>query len=571
MIEIASLFFNAFKLLSKKGKLFFTLNTTSLLFAAVMDGVVLTLVSSLIRDSQIGLAEQYERSINAPELIVLFLVFVGKGLSVIVSNYFTLKSFGVEEGEIAFKLFARFSQMQWKSIDAKSVGEEVSTIIHSPSALIRGLLMKVPTAVIEITNVLLILGLLLYLDFLTAIIALVYFSIFVTAQHFITSKKARKNGVKRGTLLDQVSDRLIEANRMNRLLRVMPSKSLDMLLKIKLIELGKTQSNSEFYSLIPRLLLEVVFGFGLLIIGSIIWAVNGIEEAIIGLSLFAVAGFRLLPLLSHIQALTIQILGDLPLARRILNSSLLNASNEDYISNNEIQFRELETNIHVEVSDLSYRYSSNLANSIDGISLKIEFGKINAIVGRSGAGKSTLVDLLLGLMQPDEGVIFWNSNFSRILGYVPQEVELASMSINHNISLEWMEEMPELSEYANRHLEFLRANGFELPESANAVQLSGGQRQIIGMIRALNLNPTFLVLDEASSAMDNETEDCVAKILSEIRGKCTVVLIAHRLSTVKNADVIHYISDGKIVSSGTFDYIRSKVPDFEKQIQLGLI
>lgn len=571
MFDIVVLFRASYKFLSKRGKMFFALNTASLVFATFMDVVVLALVSNLISNTQNELIDQSESLIHKPTLVLLFAVFVGKGIPVIISNYFTLKVFGTEEGEIAFRLFTNFSFITWKSNDGKSVGEEVSTIIHSPSALIRGLLMKVPTAAIEILNVVAILTLLLYMNFLMAIITLLFFAVFIMALHIITAKKARENGVLRGALLDQVSNRLIEANRMNRLLRIMHSDSLDALLKMNLIALGGTQSNAEFYSLLPRLLLEVVFGFGMIIVGLIIWVISGINEAIIGLTLFAIAGFRLLPLLSHIQALTVQILGDLPLARRTLASNLLNKDIDAPYNENTNYETELDSSIHVELSNVSYGYPSNEIFSINGVSLKIEFGKIHAIVGRSGAGKSTIVDLILGLMQPNEGSICWNSKFGRVLGYVPQEIELASMSINQNIALEWIEEISQLSEVSNRQLEILKKNGFELPNSENAVELSGGQRQIIGILRALNCNPSFLVLDEASSALDNETENCVSEILSEIRGKCTVVLIAHRLSTVKNADRIHYFSDGKIISSGNFEEIRRAVPDFERQIQLGIL
>jgi ABC-type multidrug transport system fused ATPase/permease subunit len=569
--QIFKLSKNALNNLSHRGKYYFYANILCLLFAAAIDGATLLLVGKLLGAIEVSSNSLNTQALNVLNFGILFMLFVSKGLGILFVNFLTLNAFGKEEGKLAYKLYAKYSAKDIDSRDNNTVGENLTTILYSPSSVIRGLLLKVPMATVELFNVVVILALLVFLNPLMAITSLLYFSVFVFFQHVFVSKNARANGIKRGETLDSISNLIIESNRMRKILKIMGSSSLDAVVSDRLNTLGKTQSRAEFYSLMPRLLLETFFGFGLMLIGVVLWAFNGIESALVGIALFGVAGFRLLPLLSHIQAITIQILGDIPIARRALlseNYEILGPAEEN--PKNSL-FQILPGSMHLKIDAVHYSYPANKSKTLADVSMNLEFGKSYAIVGPTGAGKSTLVDLMLGLLQPTQGELIWNQDKPRILGYVPQNIELAALSISKNIALDWSSGAAVLSTDTLKKYTTLLNNLEENQHNESAIDLSGGQRQIVGILRALNHEPTFLVLDEASSALDNETESVISALIHDLKGKCTVILIAHRLNSIKSVDKIFFLDNGRVVSSGSFEKMRKEVPDFERQIRLGEI
>jgi ABC-type bacteriocin/lantibiotic exporter with double-glycine peptidase domain len=195
-----------------------------------------------------------------------------------------------------------------------------------------------------------------------------------------------------------------------------------------------------------------------------------------------------------------------------------------------------------------------------------------AIVGPSGAGKTTLVDICLGLLQPQTGNVSCSSD--AIISYVPQETHIARLSLEQNIALEWdsnkidavrMKDSIDAAQLA-KVLEG-RASTSELSGQA----LSGGQKQRIGLARAIYRNPSLLFLDEVTSALDAETEHAVMSSIEQLRGSITVVIVAHRLSTVQHADQVIYIDDGKVLGMGTFEELRKSIPQLQRQIELGTL
>ena len=217
------------------------------------------------------------------------------------------------------------------------------------------------------------------------------------------------------------------------------------------------------------------------------------------------------------------------------------------------------------------------------ISVDIQASSITAIVGPSGAGKSTFVDLLLGLHHSTNGTVQISGldaidaieRWPGAIGYVPQEIQLVSGSIVENILLGFKDnsenrklvvsalKKAELNEYLS---------GSEVISDLNigdeGGKLSGGQRQRIGIARALLTNPKILVMDEATSALDAQTESNISKAISKIKDECLVIVVAHRLATVRNADLVIYMQDGQVKAEGSFEEVRKLVPDFDSQAQL---
>jgi ABC-type multidrug transport system fused ATPase/permease subunit len=206
-----------------------------------------------------------------------------------------------------------------------------------------------------------------------------------------------------------------------------------------------------------------------------------------------------------------------------------------------------------------------------------------AIVGPSGAGKTTLVDLILGIFPPTSGSIKVSGQSPQSavqewpgsIGYVPQDVVIANGTFRSNVELGF-----ETNELNSHHVErairdahlWDLVSGFASSVDASVGEkgskLSGGERQRLGIARALYTNPKILILDEATSALDASTEESVSKTVLGMKSQKTVILIAHRLSTVKVADLVLYLENGRIRASGTFEEVRAQVPDFDRNAKL---
>jgi len=237
----------------------------------------------------------------------------------------------------------------------------------------------------------------------------------------------------------------------------------------------------------------------------------------------------------------------------------------------------------ISLNSVFFRYPGKDRWVLEDISIEIPANSFVGIVGRSGAGKSTLVDLILGLLSPDKGEILLSEmpprqaikQFSRQVAYVPQNVFMHKGTVLENvlagISLDdidklWLDEIFDLTGLT----EIIR----QMPEGENTevqdrgVSLSGGQKQRIGIARALVTKPALLILDEATSSLDAVSEDFISRAITKLQASTTVVVVAHRLSTIRSADSLVYLEDGKLVAHANFSKLRELVPDFDKQATL---
>ncbi|MCR5502505.1 MAG: ABC transporter ATP-binding protein/permease [Lachnospiraceae bacterium] len=215
----------------------------------------------------------------------------------------------------------------------------------------------------------------------------------------------------------------------------------------------------------------------------------------------------------------------------------------------------------IELKNISFRYSENLDHVLKNVDLTIRKGESVAFIGTSGAGKTTLVDVLLGLLVPEEGAVFMDGEkiteipekWADTIGYVPQNVSLFDASIKVNVAFGEREEdidLDRVMEALERAelAEFVKTlpEGIETTAGDNGVRLSGGQRQRIAIARALYYRPEILILDEATSALDNDTESAIMSAIDTLQGEVTLVIVAHRLTTVRNCDVIYEVANGSI-------------------------
>lgn len=344
---------------------------------------------------------------------------------------------------------------------------------------------------------------------------------------------------------------------------------------------ARARANIYFLGQIPRYVLESGIIGGFVVVGGAGFLIGGIEQAISAVALFALAGFRMAPSVIRFQTIISQMLAASDYPRRVI-ADLRAAEHQMAAHTSQVELDLPDDPRMLTFRDVSFWYDEGGEPAVSGITLEIPFGSSVAFVGASGSGKSTMVDLLLGLLEPQSGSIeidgvplrsatqAWRSR----VAYVPQDVAIFDASVAQNVSLSWDDNFdPDrvITSLKKAHVWNLvdsRPRGINAGVGERGLSLSGGQRQRIGIARALYSDPLVLVMDEATSALDVQTEADVTDSIAALTGDRTLVTVAHRLSTVKSADRIFFMRDGKLVHSGSFGELVAAVPDFARQAAL---
>lgn len=342
--------------------------------------------------------------------------------------------------------------------------------------------------------------------------------------------------------------------------------------------LNSNVAKLQFIPSVGKYVIETSVVVGTVMVAAIQFLLQDASEAIALLTIFIAAGSRIAPAVLRLQNVAIQIRSDIPAARGALDlfeKSLEFHKEKEFYSDSSIRHLEFVPNISLTEVSLKYYNSSDFV--LLDINLDIEFGKYVAIVGPSGSGKSSLVDVLLGVIKPTSGSVLISGmspvetirKWTGGIAYVPQSIQVVNGGLRDNI-LFGLDDTPEIHE---RLGEVMNLPGLRTLQEFQDVSnrssglmnssWSGGQRQKIGIARALVTDPRLLVLDEATSALDSLSEVEISELLGGLKGKKTVIVIAHRLATVVNADIVVYLDKGRIIAKGSFDYVRSTVPDFD--------
>jgi ABC-type multidrug transport system fused ATPase/permease subunit len=326
--------------------------------------------------------------------------------------------------------------------------------------------------------------------------------------------------------------------------------------------------SSQIISQLPRYILEIVaFGGIIVLLLYLIIQTGSFNKVLPTISLYAFAGYRLMPALQEIYAACTQLTFVGPsLDNLVKDMKNLKLNNMKLSANKMITY---ET---IKLKNVYYDYPNSSRTTLKNINIDINVKTTVGIVGSSGSGKTTTIDVILGLLEPKSGQLEVDGNiisrenlvaWQNSIGYVPQHIYLADDTIAKNIAFGLesheinLEAIQKASKIANLH-EFVineLTEKYQTIIGERGIKLSGGQRQRIGIARALYHEPQILILDEATSSLDNETEKVVMEAVNNLGKNLTIIIITHRLSTVRNCDVIYKLDKGKIVNKGTYSEI----------------
>ena len=329
---------------------------------------------------------------------------------------------------------------------------------------------------------------------------------------------------------------------------------------------ARTGASIKVVTQLPRFILEAIAFGGIMLVILYLMAQKGsFNNALPIISLYVFAGYRLMPAIQNIFASVSQLTYVGP----SLNALTDSIKNLKVLESNQDQSI-LSLDKSIILKNIHYNYPNTTRNALEGINLTIPSKSTVGLVGATGSGKTTTVDIILGLLEPQKGTLevdgqlitkqnsrAWQSS----IGYVPQHIYLSDDTIAANIAFGKDREdiniqaVERASKIANLH-EFVindLSKKYHSIVGERGVRLSGGQRQRIGIARALYHNPKVIILDEATSALDNETEQAVMDAVNNIGKDITIILIAHRLNTVKNCDIIFKLEKGKLIGHGNFE------------------
>jgi len=454
---------------------------------------------------------------------------------------------------LAYRLFENYIGMEYKKFIGQNSSYMTKNIITEANNLVQ-LISNILFMMSEIFVLILIYSMLLYVNWKMTLLLTIFLMINIILLKIFVSTKIKKAGSDREKFQSSFYE-IINSTFGNFKIIKLKSKDDIVLNKFSKSSFGFANSNIKHQTLsqFPRLFLEMI-GFSLvaiIVIYLIIKYQTDIKGALPILMVFILGLYRLLPSVNRIFSSYNEVLFKMESLNIIHNEFIYEAEN---LGNKDIEFKN-----KISLKNVDFSYIEN-KSVLKNINLEIKKGEKLGIVGESGSGKSTLIDIIIGLYKPEKGEVYIDDtllneenikSWRKKIGYIPQNIYLSDGDVASNVAfLEEIDEkrIKEVLKQANI-LDFLEKyhEGIYTKVGENGVKLSGGQKQRIAIARALYHNPEVLVLDEATSALDNDIEAKIMEEIYKIGENKTMIIIAHRISTLNKCDRIVRLENGKIV------------------------
>lgn len=517
----------------------------------------------------------------------LFVLFT-LAFSTIISMFtvWRLSLFGARVGvEIADQLYVHYMQQNWLFHTSSSSAQLTKQISTEAMRVTGGIIQPLMQMNAKVVLVIFITLTILMLD---PVIALAGLMMFLGAYFFLyalVKKHLQKNGqnlshvsTERFRLMNEGFGGIKDVLLLNR-----HHDFVERFQKTGRI-FAYAQGSNISISQVPRYFMELI-AFGAMI-GLVLLLIKShqgdLGEVLPILAVYALAAFKLLPALQQIYGSITQIKGNTAAFESIKQDLAMSLeSSTILVENNELQHLPFKKKISLK--NITFSYPGKSKPAVRDLNMVIPVNSVIGIVGSSGSGKSTTIDLLLGLLAPHQGamyiddILITEANkriWQQSLGFVPQSIYLSEGTIAENIAFGLpaqeinLVQVTKAIELANLNdLVNQLPNGIHTKVGERGVQLSGGQRQRIGIARALYHEADILVFDEATSALDGITEKIIMDAIHDFSGKKTIIMIAHRLKTVRKCDIIYMMEQGKVIDQGTYQHLLETNPKFKEMAE----
>ncbi|WP_256839307.1 ABC transporter ATP-binding protein [Ornithinimicrobium faecis] len=534
--------------------------------------------------------ELTEPSQFAVVLLLVGALIISKSVFAIGLQWWATRRFARFEQTLGAQLLEATFRAPWTERLQRNSTDIARSTDVGVGATVSGVLIPFAQLSGETFTFLAVMLVLLVAEPVLALAVIVYFGLVALLLFSVVHKRAVKAGTENREssrravrLVSEMVHSLKEIT-----LRDKSSEVAEIVLQVR-SRASRARANQNFLGVIPRYVLEAGLVGGL-VIGAVIGYAQAqaagdpqpVNGALAAVALFGVAGFRLVPSLTRFQTIMGQTGANMPYAHEVMEEIERGRRFAD--SNRASGHQPLPDDARtLRLQDVTFTYPSADVPAVRDVSLELPFGHTLALVGASGSGKSTLVDLMLGLLEPESGQILVDEHpltevmrdWRLRVGYVPQEVSLFDASVARNVALSWKDD--DVDEDRVRKA-LARAQLLDVIESRpdgihgrvgeRGLSLSGGQRQRLGVARALYNEPLVLVMDEATSALDTSTEAAVTNSIKELQGEVSVIVVAHRLATIRHSNQVCFMRDGEMIARGTFEEVVAAEPDFAAQAAL---
>jgi ATP-binding cassette subfamily B protein len=516
----------------------------------------------------------------APIALLFIFAAIFAAILRVLMLFFSIRLSNAISADLSVEMYRRTLYQPYSVHVSRSSGEIVSAItqkVNTATTALNSLVTVITSAILFIS----ILATLLFIDPLVAGFSLGAFGGLYALIAYTTKRRLRNNSKIIADQQTHVIRSLQEGlGGIRDILLDGLQNAYSGFYRTSILSLQKATGENQFITLAPRYVMEAL-GMGL--VGAFALYINSKSDDIqMALPIFAALALgaqRLLPILQQLYGNLTFIFGSRSSLEDVLG--LLEQPMINSIDANVSRIEKLTGSIQID--RMSFRYGDGDSWILSDVSLFIPKGSFVGIVGATGSGKSTLLDLLMGLLTPSMGKILvggisigdvGSGVWQKLVAHVPQTIYLADSTIAENIAFGeavaninmqkvlWAAQRAQLSDYIESQPE-----GYKSLVGERGVRLSGGQRQRIGIARALYKLTPFLVLDEATSALDGKTEHAILSTLESLKGNLTVIMVAHRLSTIKNCDLIVELENGRIKAQGSYGELVQISPSFNKLTQ----
>ncbi len=505
-----------------------------------------------------------------------------------LSIYFSRKTFfflGNRSALIANSIISKLLNESYLTVNRYSRQETLYIVTRGVDSITSSVLATFVAVVSDGTLLLLIVVGLFLVDPMLATSTLFIFGIVSWLLYFLLKNHALELGNENNVLGLKFNEKMIEVLSSYRESFVRNTRiNYNEMLGTMRYSQANVGAKLGFLPSIGKYVMESIIVVGTLFVALIQFARQDASHAVATIAIFTASSSRLAPALLRIQQGALQFRSGRAAAVMAIDLLQSLSESQEMQDKSPIIAREIKQfKPEFNIENVSFIYPNATENALSNVSISGKSGEVIAIVGPSGAGKTTLVDVLLGILTPSKGCATISEASAKacseiwpgMTAYVPQDVYIMNGTIRENLGLGFdSHKFSDQAIWQALDVAQLKAFVAKLPSQLdslvgeNGASLSGGQRQRLGIARALVTNPKLLVLDESTSSLDGETELNLSTAIQGLKGEVTIIIVAHRLSTVRSADRVVYLNQGSVISQGTFEQVRSAVPDFDRQAKL---